>query len=123
MNKLKPLPPWASLELKTSSRSPIRSRSPVKMKKTEEFTTEWQKEHQSKGIGSLKKNKLGQFGYHAFISQKERDKALKKAVKEYGALSIFRSLNAIYVYNKNTNPEASEIFLADRNMIRDVYMD
>ena len=93
----------------------IRTKKPV-------FTTKWQIEHQSLGIGPLLKGKLGQYGYSTKKTETERKTALAQAVRDYGATSIFRSLNAIATYNKNTNPEASKIFLHDRDMVKRNYM-
>jgi hypothetical protein len=80
--------------------------------------TKWQVETQSIGIGPLRKNKLGKYGYHFDITKKDRAAALSKAIKEYGALSVYRSLNAIAVYNKNTHPEMAKVAKEDRDMIR-----
>ena len=93
-----------------------------RMKRNPELKTKWQIEHQSLGIGPLLKGKLSQYGYHSYKTKTERTQALKMAVKDYGALSIFRSLNALAVYNKNTNPEAAKVFVQDRNMVRKMYM-
>jgi hypothetical protein len=92
------------------------------MKRNPEFKTKLQIEHQSLGIGPLLKGKLSQYGYHSYKTKTERTQSLKMAVKDYGALSIFRSLNALAVYNKNTNPEAAKVFVQDRNMVRKMYM-
>ena len=47
-----------------------------------------------------------------------RKAALRKAAERYGALSLFRKLNALYVYTKNSSPASSAIFLMDRNWVR-----
>ena len=47
-----------------------------------------------------------------------RHAALRKAEAKYGALSLFRKLNALFVYTKNSAPASSAIFLADRNWVR-----
>jgi hypothetical protein len=80
--------------------------------------TKWQVKTQTLGIGSLRKSKLTQFGYHTDLSKTERAAALSKAIKEYGALSVYRSLNALAVYNKNTHPEVAKHAKEDRDMIR-----
>jgi hypothetical protein len=72
-----------------------------------------------KGIGKLRKGGLE--GYHAVMPLSERHAVLRKAVAKHGALSVFRKLNAIYVYNK-ASPKTSGIFLADRNWIKATYM-
>jgi hypothetical protein len=76
------------------------------------------------GIGPLVKHDLDKFGYiHVKItSASVRHAALAKAVKAYGALSVFRKLNAIAVYTRRTAPASSRIFLADRNHVRSKYM-
>lgn len=72
------------------------------------------------GIGQLEEGELSKFGYEhvAKLSASERHAALTKAVKEYGWLTVFRKLNAIYVLTKNTSPATSIIFLHDRNWVR-----
>jgi hypothetical protein len=80
--------------------------------------TKWQVKTQTLGIGSLRKSKLTQFGYHTNLSKTERAAAISKAIKEYGALSVYRSLNALAVYNKNTHPEVAKHAKEDRDMIR-----
>ncbi len=106
-------------------RSKTRTRSrtvPKASRRTRVFTPEnatpWQVEHQSYGIGPLKKNELGRYGYSSFETEKKRDESLRKASRAYGSLSVFRKLNALYVYNKNTNPRASRVFLKDRDYVR-----
>ena len=53
------------------------------------------------GIGPLRKGELRRFGYESSLNREARHQALKKAIKELGSLSVWRKLNAIYVYNKN----------------------
>lgn len=86
------------------------------------FTTKWQIEHQSFGIGPLRKNELGKYGYSTRVSERKRDEALGKAVDEYGALSVFRKLNAISVYNKNRSPSTSLIAKQDRDYVKQRFM-
>lgn len=119
--KLRSLPSVTERMNTRSKRISIKRRS-YRLKRNPEFRTKWQIEHQSLGIGPLLKGKLSQYGYHSYKTKTQRSQALKQAVKDYGALSIFRSLNALAVYNKNTNPEAAKIFTQDRNMIRKNYM-
>jgi hypothetical protein len=84
------------------------------------FRTPWQIEHQSLGIGPLRKGKLE--GYHTSSPKISRTRSLNKAVKIHGALSTYRSLNALAVYNKNRSPEVSAIAKEDRDMIKDKYL-
>jgi hypothetical protein len=71
-------------------------------------------------IGTLKKGLLIKFGYQNVtqLSQQQRHEALAKAIRAYGALSVFRKLNAVYVYNRKTNPSHSKIFKTDRDWVR-----
>jgi hypothetical protein len=71
-------------------------------------------------IGTLKKGLLIKFGYQNVtqLSQQQRHEALQKAIRAYGALSVFRKLNAVYVYNRKTNPSHSRIFKTDRDWVR-----
>jgi hypothetical protein len=73
-----------------------------------------------KGIGKLRKGDL--LGYHATLPLSERRTILRKAVAKHGALSVFRKLNAIYVYNKASSPSSSVTFLADRNWVKRTFM-
>jgi hypothetical protein len=75
-----------------------------------------------KGIGALRKGDLTQFGYHTDLAADKRHAALKKAVEKYGALSVFRKLNAVYVYNKAKSPKSSAVFLTDRNWTKRTFM-
>jgi hypothetical protein len=75
----------------------------------------------SVGIGALRKNKLTQFGYRISSAEPMRKRSLDKAVKKYGELSVYRSLNAIAIYNKNTHPEISTVARTDRDFIKSKY--
>lgn len=73
------------------------------------------------GIGPLRKGELTKHGYKAKLSRSERHEALKKAVKEFGALGVYRKVDAVAKYTERTAPEAHAIFKADRNWIKDHY--
>ena len=75
-----------------------------------------------KGIGALRKGDLTQFGYHTNLAADKRRSALKKAVEKYNALSVFRKLNVVYIYNKIRSPKSSMIFFMDRNWIKRTFM-
>ena len=72
------------------------------------------------GIGPLEKEVLSKFGYEHVtdLSAKERHAALGKAVRTYGALPVFRKLNAVSVLTRYTAPDSSVIFLRDRNWVK-----
>lgn len=74
-----------------------------------------------KGIGSLRKGELSKYGYRAKESREKRHAALKKAVEVFGALGVYRKLDAIAKYTVRTAPEAHTVFKADREWIRSHY--
>jgi hypothetical protein len=75
------------------------------------------------GIGALRKGDLTRFGYTDVTSMSEarRHLALAQAVKAYGSLTVWRKLNAIYIYTRNSSPASSRIFKADRDWINAHY--
>lgn len=72
-------------------------------------------------IGPLKKGTLSQFGYSIDQIMTVRRQAVKKAVKKYGALAIFRKLNAVATLQKNSSPENSKKFKADAAWLKKEY--
>lgn len=79
----------------------------------------WQVENQSMGIGPLKKGKLE--GWHASEPKTSRLNSVDKAVRKFGALSTYRSLNALAVLGKNRQPEVASIAKEDRDYVRKRY--
>ncbi len=72
-------------------------------------------------IGPLRKGELKKHGYVYRLPSEKRHNALRKAVTEYGALSVYRKLNAVAKLAQRTAPDASAAFKADRNWIRNTY--
>ena len=72
------------------------------------------------GIGKLRKGELSKHGYTNVgeLSVAERHSALTEAIKEFGSLGVWRKLNAVKVYTKNTAPHISSIFSEDMDWIR-----
>jgi hypothetical protein len=77
----------------------------------------------SPGIGPLHKGNLSRFGYEhvSDMSEGRRHIALASAVRTYGSLSVWRKLNAVYIYTRNTAPSSSVIFKADRDWVKAYY--
>lgn len=75
----------------------------------------------SPGIGPLHIGELSKHGYSgiATLSTEKRHTALAKAVKEYGSLSTWRKVNALYVYNKSNT--LGKLYDADRKWIQKTY--
>jgi hypothetical protein len=70
------------------------------------------------GIGKLRKGELIKYGYQYRLSDSIRQTSLKRAIKRYGALSVYRKLDAVAKLSLRTAPDASKIFSRDRNWIR-----
>lgn len=74
-------------------------------------------------ITDLKKGTLTQYGYSSkYRLVGERRPALKKAIKNLGALRVQRKLNAVATLNKNTNPTKSKRMKADANWVSREYL-
>jgi len=71
----------------------------------------------------VRKGTLSKYGYKTIYSTRERREALELAVEHEGWLPIFRKLNIIAVFNKNKNPELSELLIRDRNWVRTYLSD
>lgn len=69
-------------------------------------------------IAPLRRGELLKHGYTFRKSSEERHAALRKAEKEFGALGLFRKLNAVAKLSKRTAPDASRVFAADRDWVR-----
>lgn len=69
------------------------------------------------------KGELTGVGYGSKDETSVRRAALRRAIKKYGKpVSIYRKLNALYVFNKNKHVTRAQIFKRDRNWIRKTYM-
>lgn len=76
---------------------------------------------EGEGIGKLRKGALIKYGYSYRLPNSIRQTALKKAVKVYGPLSVYRKLNAVAKYSTRVAPDASTIFSKNRNWVRSNY--
>ena len=75
----------------------------------------------NKTIGSLKKRELTKYGYSMREDEQKRHSALKKAVDEYGALGVYRKLDAVSKLTFRSIPQASKVYEKDRNWIKEKY--
>ncbi len=75
------------------------------------------------GIGTLKKGNLVRFGYQkiAGMDVAARRAALRKGVAAYGALTVWRKLNALSIYTRRTSPATSRAAKADMDWVRASY--
>lgn len=67
---------------------------------------------------TVKKGELSRYGYNAHLSEEARHAALRKAMKVYGPLSVYRKLNAVAQLTKRTAPDAHKVFKADRDWVQ-----
>ena len=74
-----------------------------------------------KGIGPLRKGEMTRFGYSSKDSVEKRRLALKKAVTELGALSVFRKLDAVAKLSLRVAPDSSRIFAVDRDWVQKTF--
>ena len=79
--------------------------------------------HPSPGdrIGPLRRGELKKHGYIYMKHREERHSALRRAIKEFGPLGVFRKLDIVAKLSKHSAPEASRVFKADREWIRHHY--
>lgn len=73
-------------------------------------------------IGRLRKNDLKQFGYSTKLPTSKRRETLMRAIRVFGALSVFRKLNAVAILTSKRSPPSSAVFLQDRDWIRSKFM-
>ncbi len=73
---------------------------------------------EGEGIGKLRKGELIKYGYQYRLSDSLRQSALKKAIKRFGALSVYRKLDAVAKLSLRTAPDASKIFTRDRDWVK-----
>jgi len=71
----------------------------------------------------LRKGEMSKYGYVGVkeLSRKGRRAALAKAVTSLGSLSVWKKINVLYVFFKNTDPELSDKFNEDKNWIKNTY--
>jgi hypothetical protein len=72
-------------------------------------------------IGPLRRGELKKHGYIFLKHREERHDALRKAIKEFGPLGVFRKLDIVAKLSKHSAPEASRVFKADRDWLRHHY--
>jgi hypothetical protein len=71
-----------------------------------------------KGIGTLRSGELSKYGYRSKSPVEDRHAALRKAIQVYGALGVYRKLDAVAKYTLRTAPEAHKVFMEDRDWIK-----
>ena len=79
-------------------------------------------------ITLIKENRIpikkgGLDGYHINLPLKERRSILRKNIKKSDALTVFRKLNVLMVFNKKIHPSHYNILQRDRNWVKREYME
>lgn len=76
--------------------------------------------HKKKQLFVVRKGALEKFGYDNVkkLSAVQRHKALNEALKKIDPLSVYRKVNALYVFNKDKHPTEAALFEADKNYIK-----
>lgn len=92
------------------------------MSKTRRRTSRSRGARSRKLIGPLKEGRLSKFGYVGVgeLTEAQRHTAIKKAVHKFGALSVWKMINVLYVYNKS-NPKNRHLFKMDRDWIKSTF--
>ena len=75
----------------------------------------------SHGIGKYRKGDLIKYGYSYRGSDTNRHEALKRAMKAYGALSLYHKLDAVVKISAK-HPDIQQVFQADRNWVKSMFM-
>ena len=73
-------------------------------------------------MGKLRKGELIKYGYQYRLADRLRHRALERAIKAYGGLSVFHKLDAVAKLSKKTAPDASDTFSKDREWVRTHHM-
>lgn len=69
-------------------------------------------------IGPLRKGELKRFGYSYKLPESVRHHSMKVAIKNLGALDVYRKLDAVAKLSATKNKQAHMVFSADRDWIR-----
>lgn len=69
-------------------------------------------------IGPLRKGELAKHGYGFRKEERERHGALRRAIQSYGALGVYRKLDAVAKLMVRSAPEAAKVFEKDRNWVK-----
>lgn len=121
--------------LKSKRRSPskkrsMKKRSPLKKSIRRKSPSMRKKGSPKKSVGGyqwmdtskFKKNSLGKYGYKTNITVTQRHAALEKAIKAYGAHSVWSKLNAVSILNKNRSPKTANVFTTDKNWVKRTHL-
>ena len=75
-----------------------------------------------KMISIVEKGSLKKYGYSTDKAMGPRHEALERAIRKYGALSVFRKLNVQVTLRKRTQPAVRHVFAADAEWVRQQLM-
>jgi hypothetical protein len=69
-------------------------------------------------ITPLRRGELRKYGYIYKEPLLQRKEALRKAIEAYGALGVYRKLDAVAKLAKRSAPKAAKVFREDRDWVR-----
>jgi hypothetical protein len=69
-------------------------------------------------FGPLRKGELAKHGYAFRKAERERHGALRRAIGEFGALGVYRKLDAVAKLMERSAPEAATVFRKDRDWVK-----
>ena len=72
-------------------------------------------------IGPLRKGELKKFGYSYKLPETVRHHSIKAAIRQLGALDVYRKLDAVAKLSATKNKQAHMAFSTDRDWIRSHY--
>lgn len=73
-------------------------------------------------FGKLRQGDLKKHGYGYVIPTNRRREALRGAINEYGALTVFHKLDAVSKLTKQTVPAASSVFKEDKAWVSRMFL-
>ena len=76
---------------------------------------------EGEGIGELRRGALTKYGYYYALPTSQRESSLKRAIKAYGALSVYRKLDAIAKLSMRVAPDLSKVYKRDRDWVYTIY--
>jgi len=114
-----------------SKKRSMKKRSPLKKSIRRKSPSIRKKGSKKRSVGGyqwmdtskFKKNSLGKYGYKTNLNITQRHAALEKAIKAYGAHSVWSKLNAVSILNKNRSPKTANVFTTDKNWVKRTHLN
>jgi hypothetical protein len=75
-----------------------------------------------KSFATLRKGELIKYGYSYLLPDRDRHRALARAMERYGPLNLYHKLDAVAKLSVRTAPDASKVFRKDAEWVRFNYV-